>query len=167
MMYRKIDDFLSDWKTEQEFTLTIFSKIKDEHLSSKPAENIRTLGRLAWHITQTLTEMPFKAGILKKDELEDQPILVTAKEIIAQYKTYSSRLMESIGKTWKDSELTDILEVYGQKWEKRKILSVMVTHQIHHRAQMTIIMRLLNIEVPGIYGPSKEEWVKFGMSPQD
>jgi len=32
---------------------------------------------------------------------------------------------------------------------------------------MTIVMRLQNIEVPGTYGPSKEEWIKFGMKPHE
>ncbi|MCK5207046.1 MAG: hypothetical protein KAQ79_03470, partial [Cyclobacteriaceae bacterium] len=68
---------------------------------------------------------------------------------------------------WTDSELTGKIEVYGQQWERRKILDVLVKHQIHHRAQMTILMRLQNLEIPGIYGPSKEEWGKFGMKPQE
>ena len=64
-------------------------------------------------------------------------------------------------------DLTDAIDMYGQKWKKKFILQVLITHQIHHRAQMTVIMRLLNIPVPGIYGPSKEEWTQFGMTPQE
>lgn len=56
-------------------------------------------------------------------------------------------------KKWTDSDLTKKIEMYGKQWEKRKILSVLVKHQTHHRGQMTILMRLQNIEVPGTYGP--------------
>lgn len=166
-MYRKIKDFVNDWKAEEEVTYTIFSPITDDKLNHKVAENIRSLGRLAWHITQTLTEMPSKAGIVEKDDLEHEPIPATMKEIIDTYKKFSKMLIQSLQENWTDADLNDVIELYGQKWEKRKILLVLITHQIHHRAQMTVIMRMQNIPVPGIYGPSKEEWTQYGMEPQE
>lgn len=69
-MYRKIEDFIADWKSEEKFTISIFSKITVEIKAYKADENIRTLERLAWHITQTLTEMPFRAGIINADLLD-------------------------------------------------------------------------------------------------
>ena len=166
-MYRKIEDFITDWKSEESFTIKIFSKITDKIKSFKATENTRTLERLAWHITQTLTEMPFRAGIIESDFLEDKPIPKNFYEIISTYKKHSSELIKLLQEKWTDSELTGKIEVYEQQWERRKILSVLVKHQTHHRGQMTILMRLQNIEVPGIYGPSKEEWSKFGMKPQE
>ena len=68
-MYRKIEYFIEYWKAEEIFTINISSIINDEIKSDKVNDNIRTLDRLAWHITQTLTEMPFRAGILKEDNL--------------------------------------------------------------------------------------------------
>jgi uncharacterized damage-inducible protein DinB len=59
------------------------------------------------------------------------------------------------------------MKIYGQEWEGRKILSILVKHQIHHRAQMTVLMRLLNLKVPGLYGPAKEEWSQYGMEAQE
>jgi uncharacterized damage-inducible protein DinB len=46
-------------------------------------------------------------------------------------------------------------------------LGVIVSHQIHHRAQLTIVMRLNGLKVPGVYGPSKEEWTSYGMPAQE
>lgn len=164
-MYRKIEDFVSDWKSEEFFTLKIFSEITDDAKTHKAGDNIRTLGRLAWHITQTLTEMPFRAGIMDTDYLENEPIPESFEKIIDTYKKHSMQLIALLSKNWRDEELNEKIEVYGQQWEKRKILSVLVMHQVHHRGQMTILMRLQNIAVPGTYGPSKEEWRKFGMKP--
>ncbi len=166
-MYRSIEDFISDWKSEELFTLKIFSEITGAAKTHKAGENIRTLGRLAWHITQTLTEMPFKAGIMDTDYLDNEPIPGSFEEIIDTYKKYSMQLIELLSKKWRDEDLTEKIEVYGQKWKRRKILSVLVKHQIHHRGQMTVLMRLQNIVVSGTYGPSKEEWSKYGMKPQD
>ncbi len=166
-MYSRIKDFVADWKAEEEFTIKIFSKISDDKISHKVAENIRSLGQLAWHITQTLTEMPCKAGIIEKDYLENVTIPITMSEIINTYKKHSQELIKFLKDKWTDSELTQIIEVYGGKWEKGKILSALINHQIHHRAQMTVLMRMQNFLVPGIYGPSKEEWVKYGMNPPE
>lgn len=162
-MYRKIEDFIEDWKSEEASTLKIFSSIPDAEKSKKEGENIRSLDRLAWHITQTLTEMPFRAEIVDEDFLDNQPIPGSFKEIIGAYKLHSDELLNQIDEKWTDAGLTEKIDVYGQQWERRKVLSVLVMHQAHHRAQMTVLMRLQNLPVPGIYGPSKEEWSTYGM----
>ena len=162
-MYRKIEDFVSDWHSEAAATLKIFSNISEEVKSKKAGDNIRSLNRLAWHITQTLTEMPARAGILEHDILEDEPIPDSFKEIMEVYEKHSNELLRLIQEKWTDEGLTEEIQVYGQSWERRKILSVLVFHQTHHRGQMTILMRLENLPVPGVYGPSKEEWSKYGM----
>lgn len=166
-MYRKIEDFFNTWKTEEEATVKIFSNIKDEHLSKSVSDNTRSLGRLAWHITQTLTEMGSKAGLVDTDYLDGKPIPETVSEIINQYKKYSNELAASVKSKWADDDLTQKMDLYGESWERGRILEMLVNHQIHHRAQMTIIMRLLGLQVPGIYGPSKEEWKNYGMEQQE
>ncbi len=162
-MYRRIDDFINDWKAEEKATVNIFSQITDDVMSEKLNDNVRTLGRLAWNITQTLTEMPHKGGLLKEDFLEKEPIPDSFDNVTETYKKYSDILSEAIKSGWKDESLTDEIEIYGGKWQKGKLLSVLITHQIHHRGQMTVIMRMLDIPVPGTYGPSKEEWASYGM----
>ena len=57
-------------------------------------------------------------------------------------------------------------DMYGEMWKKGKTLGVLVTHQIHHRGQLTVVMRLAGLKVPGVYGPAKEEWANYGMKPQ-
>lgn len=53
--------------------------------------------------------------------------------------------------------------MFGQKMSKGEILFFLIQHQIHHRGQMTILMRQAGLTVPGLYGPSKEEWAMKGM----
>ncbi len=166
-MYRKIEDFINTWKTEEEATVKIFSSIKDEYLSKTVSDNTRSLGRLAWHITQTLTEMGSKAGLVDSDYLEGKPVPGRMSEIINDYKEYSEILTNGVKEKWSDEELSLKMDLYGESWERGKILAMLVNHQIHHRAQMTVIMRLLGLQVPGIYGPSKEEWKNYGMEPQE
>ncbi len=163
-MYRTITDFINDCNTESEATLQIFEVIAEDKKSKKLNENVRSLERLAWHITQSLTEMPHKAGLIEIDFLDNKSIPSTLVEIISTYKKYSQLLLKAVEDNWTDIDLLTTINMYVEDWTKGKILTVLINHQIHHRAQMTIIMRLLEIKVPGIYGPSKEEWTKYGMA---
>ena len=166
-MYRTIKDFITDWESEVAFTIKVFSSVNDEVKSSRLKENVRSLERLAWHITHTLTEMPYRAGLIDSDALDHQPIPERFEEIINAYKMHSNKLIEQVMDKWTDKDLTEKIEIYGEHWERRMMLSILVKHQIHHRGQMTTLMRLEELNVPGTYGPSKEEWEQFGMSPQE
>lgn len=162
-MYRHIQDFLNDWKNEESNTVKIFSEITEETKSQKINENVRSLERLAWHITHTITEMGTKAGLFESDPLEDQPIPATFAEIVEAYKRNSALLAQTVPSKWTDSSLDDDVPMYGENWKKGNILSILIAHEAHHRSQMTIIMRMLGLAVPGLYGPSKEEWIAYGM----
>lgn len=161
-MYRKISDFITDWQYETESTEKVFSLLTDETLHNNVHPEVRTLGRLAWHLTQTLPEMGHKAGLFAEDPLEDKEIPALS-EIISTYRKYAEEVSKAAAK-WSDAELTDMVDMYGDQWSKGSVLRVFVTHQTHHRGQMTVLMRMLGLTVPGIYGPSKEEWVGFGMT---
>jgi uncharacterized damage-inducible protein DinB len=166
-MYRTIKDFIEDWKEEEMLSIKIFLKINDKIKAKKASANTRSLDRLAWHITQTITEMPYKAGIMDKDHLDGLAIPDSMEIIIKTYQKYSEELIDLLAKKWTNTGLTEKIEIYGQQWERRKILHILVKHQTHHRGQMTTIMRLLDQDVPGIYGPSHEEWSQYGMEAQE
>ena len=53
--------------------------------------------------------------------------------------------------------------MYGEKWMRGVTLRVVTEHEVHHRGQMTILMRQAGLKVPGLFGPAKEEWSEFGM----
>ena len=166
-MYRNISDFLSDWKEESALTVKVFEAVEESKKSERLNDNVRSLERLAWHLTQSLTEMPAKAGLMSEDVLEHQPTPDSMSAITALYKQYAETIAEMVKEKWKDDTLQQTENMYGESWERGKILSVLVRHQTHHRAQMTVIMRVLGMKVPGVYGPSKEEWVAYGMTPME
>ena len=57
--------------------------------------------------------------------------------------------------------------MYGDKWKRGITLNVLITHQAHHRGQMTVLMRQAGLKVPGVYGPSREEWAGTGAAPPE
>lgn len=162
-MYRSIEDFTKDWETETQGTLKVLSAITETTRKEKIHPDVRSLGRLGWHLTQTLTEMGHKAGLFAEDELEYILPPSDYNELIGLYQEYCEMLTNSVRLKWTDSGLTEQVEMYGEQWEKGKILRILIGHQTHHRGQMTVIMRLLGLLVPGLYGPTKEEWAEYGM----
>lgn len=75
-------------------------------------------------------------------------------------------MVEEITSKWKDADMEKEVNMYGQMWKNGVTLQILISHQIHHRAQLTVLMRQAGLVVPGIMGPSKEEWAAMGMPPQ-
>jgi uncharacterized damage-inducible protein DinB len=164
-MYRSINEFKEDWHTESEKTIRLMEGLTDDSLAHKTADGGRTLGRLAWHIVLTLGEMGDKLGLKVEAPSEDSPVPVSAREITREYKKAAQSLKEAIG-IWTDEMLDDEIDLYGRRWTRNTLLVMLLRHEIHHRAQMTVFMRSAGIPVPGLYGPAKEEWKDYGMPPQ-
>lgn len=166
-MFRKIEDFLKGWEYESQATLKVFGNLTDNSLKQKVTEDGRSLGFLAWHITVTLYEMPLKAGLPVEEFDESAPAPATVTQIKEIYEKGAKNLSELIGKLWNDEMLEDELNMYGQPWKRKDVLSSLIAHQAHHRGQMTVLMRQAGLKVPGVYGPAKEEWAMFGMPTQE
>jgi uncharacterized damage-inducible protein DinB len=165
-MYHSINEFLTDWKYESEATIKVLSNLTDESLDKKNSEIGRTLGRLAWHITATVGEMLGSAGINMETLGDDNDYPKSVEEILRKYREASDSLIEKLPRIWNDDSLREKVNMYGEQWTKEAVLTSLVKHQIHHRAQMIPFMRQAGLKVPGIYGPSYEEWKAMGMEPK-
>ena len=165
-MYRTINDFLEDWKHESELTLKVFNNLTRESLGQKVTNDGRSLGKLAWHITLSNPEMLTHSGLPADTFDESQPVPDKPEDIVNEYERTSKLVGRVVSDNWKDENLSDELNIYGQVWKKSTVLKSLIMHQAHHRAQMTVLMRQAGLKVPGIYGPSKEEWEAMGMQAQ-
>lgn len=163
-MFQTVDDFARDWKSETEATLTIMRALTDASLKQRVGAGGRSLGRLAWHLVQTLGEMPQRAGVNVETIAEDAPQPKTAAEIADAYGRAATVIGEGVSAQWTDAMLSDKVEMYGEMWTRAGSLAALVMHQAHHRGQMTVLMRQAGLVVPGIYGPAREEWARYGMA---
>jgi uncharacterized damage-inducible protein DinB len=166
-MYRTIEDFKNDWTYESAATLKIIQGLTGESLNKKFNDKIRTAGKLAWHIAGAIPEMMNRTDLKIDVTIDDKEVPQTVSEIESVYKKSAGLLIEEVTQKWTDASLTEKVNMYGEDWEKGKILWVLVTHQIHHRAQLIVVMRLAGLKVHGIYGPANEEWAGMGMEPQE
>ncbi|WP_396224855.1 DinB family protein [Gemmatimonas sp.] len=164
-MFTTLDTFLQTWSYESASTQKLMDALTDASLSQPVHEGGRTLGRLAWHVAQTLPEMMGKTGLHVAGLGEHDPAPASASAIAQAYREASASLMEQLQAHWTDATLLEQDDMYGDQWTRGVTLSILVNHQSHHRGQMTVLMRQAGLPVAGMYGPSKDEWAQMGMDP--
>lgn len=162
MMYGTIQSFVEDYRYESATTQKLLDALTDESLSKEVAPGYRTLGHLAWHLVPS-------GGLLdptglKFDTPADRSEPPTSAAAIAEaYRRTTKSLLEAVETQWTDAQLQEIHSMYGQQWKNGFTLTVYLRHEIHHRGQLTILMRQAGVPLAGVYGPTKEEWVAIGM----
>ncbi len=166
-MFRTIDDFASTWERESDGTLKVFRNLTDASLAQAVVPGGRTLGFLAWHLTCTLAEMGGHGGLTVEGPTDKTHPAVPAHaaDIVTAYAATSGALVAAVRAAWTDAQMGDLIPMYGEQWPKGVMLAALVAHQTHHRGQMTVLMRQAGLAVPGVYGPSKEEWAAMGLPP--
>ena len=166
-MFRTIAEFTSAWQYESANTLKVMQAMTDASLDQKVNSEGRSLGRLAWHIVQTLGEMGGHAGLIIDGADEKTPQPAGAAAIAVAYQAGAAALEKAVTTTWKDADLPIEIDMYGEKWTRAMTLRAIIQHEVHHRGQMTVLMRQARLTVPGIYGPAREEWAAYGMPTQE
>jgi uncharacterized damage-inducible protein DinB len=162
-MFHTIADFEQNWTHEMNGTQKQMDLLTDASLNQAIADDHRTLGRIAWHIVTTIPEMMRQCGLKLPEVDHEAPVPTTAEAIRKAYAAVSKGLLHEIKTTWNDTTLQVEDDLYGQKWKRGVTLLILVKHEVHHRGQMTVLMRQAGLKVAGVYGPSKEEWSTMNM----
>jgi uncharacterized damage-inducible protein DinB len=162
-MFTSIADFEKIWQDESESTLKLLNQLTDQSLTQKVTDDHRNLGRMAWHVVTSITEMMPLTGLKVEGPDPKAPVPAIAEEIRSGYEKAAASMLKQIKAGWTDDTLQLIDDMYGFQWKRGYTLFVLVAHQTHHLGQMTVLMRQAGLKVPGIYGPSKEEWSAYNM----
>lgn len=166
-MFYHIEDFAKAWEYESAATQKLMNELNDSSLCQAVAGGHRDLGRVAWHLVTAIPEMMSRTGLEFQAVKGEGAPPATAQEMKKGYADASRELMDQIQSHWTDATLSVVDDMYGYKWPRGQTLRVLVDHQTHHRGQMTVLMRQAGLRVPGVYGPSKEEWANFGGAPPE
>jgi uncharacterized damage-inducible protein DinB len=162
-MFTQLEQFIMQWEYETIATQRILEALTDASLAQEVIPGRRTLGGLAWHITCSIHEMMSRTGLQFTAATEHDPIPATAKDIADAYRSACAAFLAALKEQWTDASLTKTVDMYGEQWPNGLTLMVLIKHEIHHRGQMTILMRQAGLKVPGIYGPVYEEWAAMGV----
>lgn len=162
-MYTSLQSFIADYTREAEGTQKLLNLLTDASLEQEVLPGYRTLGRLAWHIVTTIPDMLHRTGLQFEAPYAYSEPPASAAEIAAVYRTAVQSMLEAIRTQWTDETLQQEADMYGEHWKNGFTLNDFLLHEVHHRGQMTVLMRQAGITIPGIFGPAKEEWAAMGL----
>jgi len=151
-MFTTIQQFEQVWLPEVELTQKVLQNLTDESLSLKVAEGRWALGDIAWHIVTTISWLMDLFALDRDIVKSDAPVPSRATDIEQTYAGVARALLEGIKQTWDDDTLLVEDDIDGGKYERRRLLLFLIKHQIHHRGQITVLMRQAGLPVPSVYG---------------
>lgn len=156
-MYRRVEDFLTDYCEEAHEAQKNWDTLTNSALSVNAKEGFWTIKDHLWHIA-SIWQYVFvnDLKLWPEDERLDQ-IPNNAKTLAGFYHDQTEKICHWIKKNWTDEDLAVEIELWGLKMTRGKLLWEVVKHEAHHRGQIFTLMRLAGLRVHGIYGPSKEE----------
>lgn len=160
--------FLPELEHELATTRRCIERAKNDQLGWKPHDKSMSLGLLVSH----LAEIPSWVGItLKTSELDLQPLEGEPYQSILYEKVEDALAAFDKGCVDAKAALANASDAaLGESWsmlfsgnvlftmpKAAVIRTWVINHMVHHRGQLSVYLRLLDIPVPSIYGPSADE----------
>lgn len=161
VMYKTIEDFFNSWNMEASLTQKVLDQLTDDSLKQEVVSDHWSLGKLGWHLVTIMGFFSQQMGLKFEAPAADSKVPSSAQEIAAGYRQTSQAFAEAIKTQWTDNDIVSKITFLGQEQMVSTVLAMLISHQTHHRGQMTVLMRQAGLRVPGIYGPSKEEWAEM------
>lgn len=155
--------FIGEIEQESKSARAMLERIPPETFDWKPHEKSMTMKRLAVLVADMFGWFEF---MIDEDELDfakgyQQPDPKTTDELVAAFEEKFAAGMKSLknaddarfGETWTLRNGEDIYQVSS----KLEVVRQTINHMVHHRGQLSVYLRLNDIPVPPIYGPSADE----------
>lgn len=163
MSYNK--DLIAELKMETASTKKMLERVPVDKNDWKPHEKSMKLGRLATHVAElpgwiAMTMSTDELDLSKMDYKAVMP--VSTEDLLAKLDDNVNKALsvlenssdEDFNKMW---TLRNGDNVFFTMPRKAVIRSMAYSHHYHHRGQLSVYLRLLDIPVPGMYGPSADE----------
>ncbi|MDO7884178.1 DinB family protein [Hymenobacter cheonanensis] len=164
-------NILEELDRELAVTRKVLERIPDDKFDYQPHPKSMKLGQLASHIVNLLRFKQLFIETSQRDFLDPNapkppPSPTSTAELLARFDQFSADLRQALRES-DDEKLTDSFQLRrGEQLlmdrPKGAALRIMgLNHSIHHRGQLTVYLRLLDIPVPGVYGMSADEMGEF------
>ena len=160
------DIFLREFDDEMETTRRVLERVPSDRLEWSPHPKSMTLKRLAGHVAELATwgvridEPSFEVGTRKRIEFD------SVEQLLAQFDEAVAASRASIARK-SNEELRERFTVtrggttFFQMPKASLLRRVFLNHLIHHRGQLSVYLRLNDMPLPPIYGPSADEEASF------
>ncbi len=156
-MYVTVSDFIKEWNREAMLTQKVLDGLTDDSLQQHVYPEGRTLGRIAWHFTTNIPDYLTHFGLKMQKADNEENVPASAKVIADTFKKLSEEAALAIEQQWSDDSLSQTQKAFGREETNAQILMGLIKHIVHHRGQLTILIRQAGLKPFGVYGPSKED----------
>jgi uncharacterized damage-inducible protein DinB len=160
-----VGSLLAEFEREAQTTRKHLERLPDDKFGWRPHQKSFTAGDLASHLVECIG---WAHTICTQDELDIDPKTYKsyqAKSSAELLKTFDEKVAtsrqalanatdETIIQTWRFKTMG---RVRFEKTRAEVLRDFNLSHLIHHRGQFSVYLRLLDISVPGSYGPSADE----------
>lgn len=157
------EQLLNELDQEAKTTRRVLERVPSAHLSWAPHKKSMTLGQLSLHVAQLpgavaemSTHSPFETPNFT------QPAAASADELLPTLDASVAKAHECLRGS-DDAALNDVWRLVRGEQEimamprAALLRMLMLNHWYHHRGQLSVYLRELNVPVPSIYGPSADE----------
>jgi uncharacterized damage-inducible protein DinB len=159
-----INSLLQELEQEAQTTRRVLERVPGGQLSWRPHEKARTLGELAMHVAiipGAIAELAMSPSPAQVPQFTD-PVPKSAADLIPALEeslAKAKKLLDGVNdatlrETWRlmkgERELFALPRV-------ALLRSIMLNHWYHHRGQLSVYLRELDVPIPSIYGPSADE----------
>jgi uncharacterized damage-inducible protein DinB len=158
-----VDGLLQELEQEAQTTKRVLERVPQAHLSWKPHEKSMSLGQLALHIATVpgnVAQMVAQPSMQRPAFV--QPAATQASELLPALENSIKQARTALG-AMDDATITATWRVLEGEHEimamprVAALRAIMLNHWYHHRGQLSVYLRQLNVPVPSIYGPSADE----------
>ena len=160
---RIVDSILMEIEQEAQTTKRVLDRIPENKLAWKPHPKSYSLGQLALHIASVPGSV---AAAVVPDSMEvpnfSQPEPKSRQEVLDTF----NKSLESAKATLKKMDDARLTSTWSLTKNGKVLMSVpriglirsiLMNHNYHHRGQLSVYLRMLDVPVPPIYGPSADE----------
>ena len=160
----RIESILQEFDQEAGSTRRILERVPDDRLDWTPHPKSRTLGHLAMHIATVPGAVAALATAPSPSAMPQQPDTEPAgtADLLAAHDESVAAVHRLLGGV-SDATLMETVRItaFGREiFALPRIVvirTVMLNHWYHHRGQLTVYLRELDVPLPSIYGPTADE----------
>jgi uncharacterized damage-inducible protein DinB len=159
------ESMLPEWDAEVASTRKLLAVLPDGHASFKPHEKSMDLGRLALHVAEIPEWMGMTIGTPELDFAKfdyKPPTWSSADDVRARFEKSVTAARQALAGTSDATMMENWTmrqgeQVYFTMPKVAVLRSFVFNHLVHHRAQLGVYLRMNNVAIPGMYGPSADE----------
>jgi uncharacterized damage-inducible protein DinB len=160
---RLVDSILMELEQEAQTTKRVLDRIPDNKLAWRPHPKSFSLGQLALHIASAPGNV---AAIAAQDTVEAPNFAQAEAKSRQEVLDAFSKSIASAKDTLKNMDDARLAAPWTLTRNGKVVMSVprigflrsvLMNHVYHHRGQLSVYLRMLDVPVPSIYGPSADE----------